>query len=168
MPPSPSRPRRAREQLHHLGIGPLPGFVPAGVEQLHAHVGPLLGAQVGQLVQRIRGAARTTGRGAGQDQPAHPLGVPDGHLLGHHAPEGDPQDEAVVPTDGVEECGGIVGEVGHGVGPGGHAALPQAALVVGQDLEGGGQGAVQPGLLAQVASGARDAQQPLDRSPASS
>ena len=76
-------------------------------------------------------------------------------------PKETPKTRQVVPTDGVEECGDIVSEVGHGVGPGGHAALPQAALVVGQDLEGGGQWTAQPGLLAQVTSGARDAQQPL-------
>ncbi len=101
-----------------------------------------LGVQVDQLVQRVGGAARPAGRGAGQDEPAHPRRVPDGQLLGHHAAEGDAEHEAVVPADGVEQRGGVVGEVRHGVRPGRHAALPQAALVVGQDLEVLGQGAV--------------------------
>ena len=93
------------------------------------------GARVDQLVQREGGTARTAGGRAGQDEPAYPLRVADGHLLGHHAAEGDPEDEAVVPADGVEERGGVVGEVRHGVGPGRHAALAEAALVVRQDLE---------------------------------
>ena len=44
-------------------------------------------------------------------------------------PKDTPMHEAVVPADGVEEHGGVGGEVGHGVRPGRHAALAEAALV---------------------------------------
>jgi hypothetical protein len=60
----------------------------------------------------IRSAIRATGGRAGQDQPADPLGMADRDLLGHHAAEGHSQHEAVLPADGVEENGCVVGQAG--------------------------------------------------------
>ncbi len=86
--------------------------------------------------------------------------MPDGQLLGHHPAEGDADDRAGVPTDEVEQGGGIVGIVGHGVGTVGDRRLPEAALVVGHHREGLVEGAIgHAGLMAQITSGARDAQQ---------
>ena len=148
------------DQRDHVGVGLPPGLVPAGVEELHPLRRPLLGAQLDELVKRVGSPSRPAGGGAGECEPSHPLRVPDGQLLGHHSPERDPEDQAVLPAHGIEQPGGVVGEVRHGVGPGRHAALAQAALVVGEDLEGLDEGAVgQAGLMPQVAPGARDAQE---------
>ena len=51
--------------------------------------------------------------------------------------------QSVFPGQGVEETGGIVGVVGHGIGPGGHRRLTESALVVRGDLELLGQGTVE-------------------------
>ena len=52
---------------------------------------------------------------------------------------------------GVEERRRVVGEIGHGGGPGRHAPLPEAALLVEEQLEGVGQGpSVSRGWGAQV------------------
>jgi hypothetical protein len=119
-----------------LGVGLPPGRVVAAVGQFEV-AGDLVVAvgQPGQLVQRIGGAALPTARRAGEHQASDAPGVAHGELLGHHAPERDAHDQGVLPGQRVEETGGIVGVVGHGIGAGGHRRLTQAALVVGGDLE---------------------------------
>ena len=123
----PRRPLRgpsAPDQRDHVGVGLPPGLVPSGVEELHPLRRPLLRAQLDELVKRVGSSSRPTGGGAGECEPSHPLGVPDGQLLGHHSPEREPEDQAVLPAHGIEQPGGVVGEVRHGVGPGRHAARP--------------------------------------------
>ena len=139
----------ARDQGDHLGVSGAPVLVPPGVEQLHLAGDPGVGVQGSELVKRIgRTACATRGR-AGQDEPADPVGVTERQLLGHHAAEGHAEDEAVVPADGFEERRRVVGEIGHGGGLGWHAALPEAALVVHEQLKRVGQWTVgQPGLVA--------------------
>ena len=149
-----------------VGVGRSPGLVPPGVEQFDA----------GTAGRSCRGRALTSSCKGYDAPPAPPADVQArtrrrtrsgcrmAELLGHHAAEGDAEDEAVVPADGVEEGGGVVGEVGHGRRARRHAALPEAALVVDEQLERPGQGAVgQPRLVPQVAPGARDAQEPIAR-----
>ena len=119
------------------------------------------GSSVRQFVERVGGAARSSRRGAAQGEAADPARVPDGQLLGDHATEGDADHGAVVPTDGVDQGGGIVGVVSHGVRALGDFGLAEAALVVGQDLEGGVEGFGHAGLLAQVAPGARNAEEAI-------
>ncbi len=91
------------------------GRVPARVHHFDLALHPCLALQLGQLVEGDGRPAGATRRGAGQHQPPHPLGVPDGELLGHHAPEGDAHDEAAVPAASRQEGGGIVAVVGHRV-----------------------------------------------------
>jgi len=86
-------------------------------------------------VQRIGGAAGAAARRAGQDQASDAPGVAQGELLGHHAAEGDPHHQSVIPGQDVEETGGIVGVVRHGIGAGRNGRLTETALVVGGDLE---------------------------------
>ena len=67
-----------------------------------------------------------------------------------------------VPPDRIEQAGGIVAVVGHGVRPVGDFGLAEAPLVVRGHLEGFGEGAVaESGLLAQVSTGPGNEQKPL-------
>ena len=150
--------------LYSAGSFLTPGRVPAGVHHLDLALHPGLALQRGQLVEGDGRTAGATRRGTGQDQPPHPVGVPYGELLGHHAAERDTHDEAAVPAARLQQVGGIVAVLGHGVGALGDAGLPQPALVIGQDLEVGGEGRIEdPRRVPQVTPGAGDEQEPLPR-----
>ena len=141
-------------------VGLPPRGVVAGVEELGEALDALAGCEVLEGLERKRRPAGPAGRRAGQDEPANHARPGHGQLLGHHAPEGDPEHEGPVPAEGAEEPGGVGGVVGHRPGPGRDRALSLATLVVGGDLEGGTEGAVDPGDDPQVPARPRDDQEP--------
>ena len=113
------------EKGDHLGMLRAPGLVPPGVEEFHSPCRRLLGAQVDQLLERVRRTRRLRRRRCRPGRAGAPVQGDGWPLLGHHPAKGDPEDEAVLPTHGVEECGGVVGEVRHGVDQGGTLLWPR-------------------------------------------
>ena len=106
-------------------------------------------------------AAGPPRRGAGQNQAPHPVGVPHHQVLRDHAPEGNPDDQGVVPAQGVHQSRRVVGIVGHGIGTVGLLRLAQTPLVIGHEVEGPGKGTVEHVRAdPKVASGSGNEQQP--------
>ena len=87
----------------------------------------------------------------------------DGDLLGDHAAERHADHGAGRPADVVEQAGGVVAVLGHRVRRLRHRRLPEAALVVRQQVEPAGERSVEDVRLgAQIAAAAGDEQ---DRRP---
>ena len=70
----------------------------AGVEHRHPGIGPFLGREPLELVERIR-RLRATGRGAVEDEPVDQLGMANGEVLGDHPAEGGADDVASIPPE---------------------------------------------------------------------
>ena len=77
----------------------------------------------------------------------------DSELLRHHPAERDSHDRGAVPTGEVEHRRGVVGVVAHGVGDVGLGGLPEAPLVVGENVEGVFEGAGEDAGVSEVAAG---------------
>ena len=126
-----------------------------------AYTYPLRGlppAEAGRLKVIAREkAARTARRGACQNQPQHALRMPHHEVLGDHPAEGHPDDVALVPADGIEQRGGVIGVVRHRVGHVGLARLTEPALVVHEHLEALLEGTLPAHrVVAEIASRAAD------------
>ncbi len=109
-----------------------PAIVPAAVKQPEASRNPFLRWKFEQLLQRIRGPAIATGRGAGDSEPLHSLRMRDGELLRHHAAEAHSYDAAGVPTDKLKQAVDVGGDVSHRVGSPHRTATAEATVVPGQ------------------------------------
>ena len=74
--------------------------------------GRVVAQRRGEQAERQRGAgdAAEPARRGGQDQPADPVRVAQGQLLGDAAAEGDAEHVGVGQAEGVEEVGGLAGE----------------------------------------------------------
>jgi hypothetical protein len=96
----------------------------------------------------------------------HPVRVPEGQLLGDHPAERHAEHEGVLPPHDVEQRGGVVGVIGHGVRPFGDFRLAQPPLVELQQLERDERRVVgQAPVAAQVAAGTGNEEQALPRPP---
>ena len=146
--PRPPRASALRDQGDLLGVGGAPGPVPAGVEQLHPQGGPRV---VVELSRARAGGTRHRPRPPAEVQARTRRRTRRGcRIVSSWAtmpPKDTPTTRQSSQPTGVEERGGVVGEIGHGGGPGRHAALPEAALVVERAVRRRRPGAVgQPRL----------------------
>ena len=116
-----------------------PLVVEAHVEMARPHLDLLLGRPGGELVQRVRRPTLSPGRGAAQHQAIDALGPSDGELLGDHPAEADPEHVRLLPTNVVEQGGGVAGEVRHRRLALRHGGAAEAALVVDDHLEVAGE-----------------------------
>ena len=113
----------------------------------------------GEVVERVRRPTLASGRRAGQHEAIDPLGPRHRQLLGDHPAEADAEHVRGVPSDVVEQGGGVAGEVRHGRLALGHRGAPEAALVVDDHLEVPGEGVDQEPSRLDGCSGAVDEQQ---------
>ena len=126
-----------------LGVGFSPGRVKPRVVDRQKMTGPGFALQVADLMEGEGAAPGPSWRGAGQNQAPHPVRVPHQEVLSDHAPEGDAEDQGVVPAQGVHQPRRVVGIVGHGIRTVRFLRLAQTSLVIRHQVESPGKGTIE-------------------------
>ena len=121
-----------------------------GEQRSGNHLGPQLGRRRAGGERRGSGwrrkeGPRTTRCGGPQDEPPHPVGETNSHLLGDHAPHRQAVDVGAVDVEGVEQGYGVTGQLRDGAGSPRRFRPAGAAVVVADAVEFRGVGRQPPG-----------------------